>query len=63
VAYADDRVAGDMLSYSASASYADKQVGSGKTISVTGITLGGADAQNYTLSTTATTAASILRAR
>jgi hypothetical protein len=37
-------------------------VGTGKTVSVTGITISGAEAGNYTFNTTATTTASILYA-
>ncbi len=37
----------------APATFADKNVGTGKTVTVTGATLGGADAGNYTLSATA----------
>ena len=45
----------------ASASFADKDVGDGKTVTATGITLGGTDAGNYTLggNTTATALADI----
>ncbi|OYO25475.1 YDG domain-containing protein, partial [Janthinobacterium sp. PC23-8] len=41
---------GDVLTVSAtSASFADKNVGSGKTVTASGLTLGGTDAGNYTL--------------
>jgi hypothetical protein len=44
-----------------SAAFADKNVGTGKTVTATGITLGGTAAGNYTLtSTTATTTANIM---
>ncbi|MQA22114.1 YDG domain-containing protein, partial [Rugamonas rivuli] len=58
VDFHDDRVAGDQFSFAANANYADKNVGAGKAVTVTGIALGGADAGNYTLagSTAATTA-------
>ena len=46
------------LSY-ASASFADKNVGSNKTVTVTGIQLSGADALNYTFNSTATTTGNI----
>nr|WP_229219264.1 YDG domain-containing protein [Duganella sp. BJB1802] len=61
VGMTDDRVGGDVLSFASNAaSYADKNVGSGKTVSVSGIALSGADAGNYTLSNTgATTRADI----
>jgi filamentous hemagglutinin family protein len=46
-------VAGDALTLSfASAAFADKTVGAGKQVTVSGITLGGADAENYTFDTT-----------
>src|SRR6185369_11551878 len=44
----DNRVAGDSLSASyTSASFANKNVGTGKTVSVNGISVSGADAANY----------------
>ena len=58
----DDRVvAGDQLAYAyASANFLDKNVGSNKTVNVTGIGISGLDAGNYSLaSTTATTHANI----
>jgi filamentous hemagglutinin family protein len=53
-------VAGDTLTLgtgSATGSFADKNVGSGKIVTVSGLTLGGADAGNYSLNGTTTTAA------
>jgi hypothetical protein len=44
------------LSYS-SADFGDKNVGTGKTVSVLGISISGVDAGNYTFNTTATTSA------
>ncbi|MBT9504673.1 MAG: caspase family protein, partial [Burkholderiaceae bacterium] len=44
---------------SASASFGDKNVGTGKSVSVTGYTLGGADAANYTVSQPAGLSANI----
>jgi hypothetical protein len=57
-------VTGDQLSVgSATGVFADKNAAVGKTVAITGITLTGADADNYTLaSNTATTTASISRA-
>jgi filamentous hemagglutinin family protein len=56
----DNRVAGDSLAVSNSAaSFADKNAGTGKTVSVRGIAIGGLDAANYTVNTTATTSADI----
>lgn len=56
VTLSDNRVSGDSITvnYSA-ASFADKNAGNGKTISVTGISLGGSSATNYTLANTETT--------
>src|SRR6185436_17516140 len=60
VTLSDNRVAGDSLSTSyTSASFANKNVGTAKTVNVTGISVSGADAANYTASTTATTTADI----
>jgi filamentous hemagglutinin family protein len=58
VTFGDNRVGGDVLSVGGNASFADKNAGNGKTVSVSGIALAGADAGNYTLSsdTAATTA-------
>jgi filamentous hemagglutinin family protein len=60
ITLSDDRVAGDQLTLAAaSASYADRNVGSGKTVTVSGLTLGGANAGDYVLANTggSTTAA------
>jgi hypothetical protein len=60
VTLSDNRVAGDVFTTSyTSASFADKNVGTGKTVSVSGITISGADAGNYTFNTTATATADI----
>src|SRR5438105_1718538 len=54
VTLSDDRVAGDVLTdASTAASFADKNVGAAKTLSVTGISISGADAANYTFNPTA----------
>src|SRR5204863_1570186 len=46
----DDRVSGDVLTDSyTTASFADKNVGTGKTVSVAGISITGSDAGNYNL--------------
>ncbi|MDH7975481.1 YDG domain-containing protein [Sphingomonas sp. AR_OL41] len=56
-------VAGDTVSTSGTSySFADKNAGTGKTVNVTGTTLTGADAGNYTLSIPATALADILKA-
>src|SRR5205814_2196314 len=60
VTLSDNRVAGDTLSRSyTSASFADKNVGTVKTVSVSGISISGADAANYTANSTASTTADI----
>src|SRR5205823_1379388 len=57
----DDRLAGDSLTGSyGSATFDSKNVGTGKTVSVAGISVSGSDAGNYNLAnTTATTTANI----
>src|SRR5206468_1885464 len=60
VTLSDNRVAGDSLSTSyGSASFANKNVGTAKTVNVSGIAISGADAANYTANTTASTTANI----
>src|SRR5207244_3169990 len=57
---ADNRVAGDSLSPTyTSASFDDKNVGTAKSVSVSGISISGADAANYNANTTATATANI----
>ena len=57
-------ISGDVLTVAASVgTFADKNAGVGKTVNITGLSLGGTDAQNYTLAkTTGTTAADITKA-
>jgi hypothetical protein len=56
----DNRLAGDNLTDTyTSAAFADKNVGNGKTVNVTGISVTGADATNYTFNTSATATAAI----
>ena len=56
----DNRVSGDVLSLSyGAASFGDKNVGTGKTVSVSGINVTGTDSGNYTFNTVATTSANI----
>ena len=63
VTLSDNRVAGDVFTDAyATASFADKNAASAKPISVTGISITGTDAANYTFNTTATTAANITQA-
>lgn len=58
-----DLVPNDSVTISQKAAFADKNAGTGKTVSITGIALGGADAGNYSLaSTSASTTADISRA-
>src|SRR5207244_2926439 len=60
VTLSDDRVSGDVFADSYTrATFADKTVGTGKSVSVSGISNAGTDAANYTLNTTATTTANI----
>jgi len=61
VTLSDNHLAGDVVSATnTAAAFADKRVGSGKTVTVTGLGLTGANAGNYTLAgTTASTTAAI----
>ena len=60
VTLSDDRVAGDVFTDSyATATFANKNVGTGKTVSVSGMSISGTDAGNYTFNTTASTTADI----
>src|SRR5205823_1728167 len=63
VTLSDNRVAGDSLSTSyTTASFADKNAGTAKTVSVSGISISGTDAANYTANTTASATADITKA-
>ena len=59
VVLADNRIAGDILTLSSSASFSDKNVASGKTVTVSGINVSGADAGNYSSNSSAATTADI----
>ncbi len=60
VSFGDDRVTDDVITISGSSNFDTKDVATGKTVNVTGITLTGDDAGNYTLASgTATTTADI----
>jgi hypothetical protein len=60
VTLADNRLAGDVLTAgNTSASFTDKNAGTGKTVNVAGIGLSGADAGNYSVNSAATTTANI----
>ncbi|MBP4047327.1 YDG domain-containing protein, partial [Chromobacterium violaceum] len=53
-------LAGDTVNFAdTSATFANKNVGNAKTVSVSGISASGADAGNYTINSTATTSANI----
>jgi hypothetical protein len=63
VTLSDDRFAGDLLTDSyTSASFGNGNVGTGRKVNVSGISVTGADAGDYTWNTTATTTANISRA-
>src|SRR5205814_6311335 len=60
VILSDNRVGGDVFTDSyTSASFANKNAGTGKAVGVGGISISGADAGNYSFNTTASTTASI----
>ena len=61
VTLADNRISGDIFNDDdAAANFDDKNVGAAKTVTVSGITINGTDAANYTLASTgATTSANI----
>jgi hypothetical protein len=60
VTLSDNRVAGDSLTTSyTSASFADKNIGTAKAVAVSGISISGIDAANYSANTTASTTANI----
>jgi hypothetical protein len=64
VTLTDDRLIGDVFTDSyTSANFANKNVGTGKTISVTGISISGADASNYSLVNAAATASADITSR
>ncbi|CAN1556218.1 Filamentous haemagglutinin, N-terminal [Burkholderiaceae bacterium] len=52
VTVTDDRVAGDVLTIGRTAVFSDKNVGTGKTVTVSGAALSGTDSGNYSLSST-----------
>ncbi len=55
----DDRLDGDSIIVERSASFADKNVGAGKTVTVVGVSLSGLDAGNYEIDFNGTTSAGI----
>ncbi len=60
--FTDNRMSGDSLSISGTAAFNDKNAGTGKTLNVSGITLNGTDAGDYTYTNTAATTADITKA-
>ncbi|MBU1056554.1 MAG: hypothetical protein KKC46_22395, partial [Proteobacteria bacterium] len=52
----DDIVPGDTVTFAQTADFTDKNVGTGKTINIADITLGGSDGSNYALTETTDTA-------
>ncbi|MFM9147948.1 MAG: YDG domain-containing protein, partial [Verrucomicrobiota bacterium] len=62
VSAGDDRVAGDFLSVTFGAAFDDKNVGTGKTVSVTSLAISGTDSSNYSLaSATGSTTGAVTR--
>ncbi|ADY52972.1 Fibronectin type III domain protein [Pseudopedobacter saltans DSM 12145] len=60
VSLGDNRVTGDILTLSnTTATFDNKNVGTNKAVSISGISISGADAANYTFNSTASTTASI----
>src|SRR5205823_3579297 len=60
VTTSDNRIAGDVFTVSDTAAFPDKNVGPGKVVAVSGISISGTDAANYTpASTTGSAAADI----
>ena len=59
VTTSDDRIVGDALLIQRTAGFADKNAGTAKAIGVSGVSLGGADAGNYTVAATGSASANI----
>ena len=59
VATTDDRALGDVLTINRTAAFSDKNAGNGKLVTVSGVSLGGADGGNYTVHTSGSTSADI----
>jgi filamentous hemagglutinin family protein len=59
VTTADDRVGGDDLAINRSAAFADRNAGIGKAVSISGVSLGGADAANYSVAASGAATADI----
>ena len=58
----DDRVGGDVLTINRTATYDTKNVGTAKAVSVSGVSLSGTDALNYSVATTGTTTSDVTKA-
>ncbi len=58
-----DIIAGDTVTFANTATFADKNVGSGKTVSISGVQLTGTDASNYALTNTSATATAAITAK
>jgi hypothetical protein len=61
VTYTDNRIAGDLLSFSSTNTFSDKNAASGKTVTASGIVVSNTDAGNYDYNTTATALANITK--
>ncbi len=59
----DDRISGDALTIGSTAAFDDKNVGAGKTVTVSGVSLSGADALNYALAATSGTTTAAITAK
>jgi outer membrane protein OmpA-like peptidoglycan-associated protein len=59
VTYTDDRLAGDSFTISSSAFFVDEELGLNKLVTITNISLSGADADNYQPNTSSTSSANI----
>ncbi|MFA6396178.1 MAG: YDG domain-containing protein, partial [Sulfurimonas sp.] len=59
VTTSDDRIAGDTFTLAHTDAFSNKNVGIGKTINITGVTLSNGDAANYTVASTSSTTANI----
>jgi filamentous hemagglutinin family protein len=58
----DNRIAGDSLTITSTDAFMDKNVGSGKYVSISNIAISGTDARDYTANTNTATGASITKA-
>jgi hypothetical protein len=59
VTTSDNRLGADILTINRTATFSDANVGTNKDVTVTNVSLGGADAGNYTVSATGSTIADI----